>query len=111
MEIDAEATRAAVSELRRISGLTWEQLAELFGVSRRSVHCWASGKPLNAANHERLMRVLDVVRDADRGTAHSTRAALLEAREARPPTKCWRTSGTGKHVQPLVEGAPVPPRR
>ena len=81
MEIGTEATRKAVSELRRISGLTWEQLAGLFGVSRRSVHFWASGKPLNATNHQRLMRVLDVVRGADRGTARSTRAALLDARE------------------------------
>ena len=81
MEIETEATRKAVSELRRISGLTWEQLAGLFGVSRRSVHFWASGKPLNATNHDRLMRVLDVVRYADRGTARSTRAALLDARQ------------------------------
>ena len=81
METETEATRKAVSELRRISGLTWEQLAGLFGVSRRSVHFWASGKPLNATNHERLMRVLDVIRDADRGTARSTRAALLDSRE------------------------------
>ncbi len=81
VENETEATRKAVSELRRISGLTWEQLAGLFGVSRRSVHFWASGKSLNASNHERLMRVLDVVRDANRGTARSTRAALLDARE------------------------------
>lgn len=81
MEIEVEITRRAVSELRRISGLTWEQLAGLFGVSRRSVHFWASGKPLNATNHERLMRVLDVVRYADRGVARNTRAALLDVRE------------------------------
>ena len=81
IEIETEATRKAVSELRRISGLTWEQLAGLFGVSRRSVHFWASGRSLNATNHERLMRVLDVVREADRGTARTTRAALLDARE------------------------------
>ena len=85
METETETTRKAVSELRRISGLTWEQLAGLFGVSRRSVHFWASGKPLNATNHERLMRVLDVVRDADRGTARSTRAALLDARGGTSP--------------------------
>ena len=82
---EPEATRRAVSELRRLSGLTWEQLAGLFGVSHRSVHFWASGKPLNATNHQRLMRVLDVVRDADRGTARSTRAALLDAREGTTP--------------------------
>ena len=85
IDIETTATRQAVSELRRISGLTWDQLAGLFGVSRRSVHFWASGKPLNATNHERLMRVLDVVRDADRGTARGTRAALLDARAGKTP--------------------------
>lgn len=80
-ETETEATRKAVSELRRISGLTWEQLAGLLGVSRRSVHFWASGKPLKATNHQRLLRVLDVVRYADRGIARSTRAALLDARD------------------------------
>ena len=78
---DAESTRQAISELRRISGLTWEQLGELFDVSRRSVHFWASGKPLNAANEQRLMQTLDVIRATDRGDARSTRAALFEVKE------------------------------
>ena len=73
------ATRKAISELRRISGLTWHQLGQLLGVSRRSVHYWASGKPLNAGNRKRLMRVLDVIRAAYRGSARATRAALLDA--------------------------------
>jgi len=81
METETEVTRRAVSDLRRISGLTWAQLAKLFGVSRRSVHFWVSGKPLNAVNHQRLMQVLNVVRHADRGTARGTREALLAARE------------------------------
>jgi len=76
-----EATREAVSELRRISGLTWEQLGQLFAVSRRSVHFWASGKSLNAENETRLLQVLDVVRTADRGDARSTRSALLDVHD------------------------------
>ena len=76
--IDATTTpSAAIAELRRRSGLTWDQLARLFGVARRSVHFWASGKALNAANEERLGRVLAVVRYVDRGTAQATRAALM----------------------------------
>lgn len=78
---EVETTRQAIFELRRVSGLTWEQLGELFDVSRRSVHFWASGKPLNAGNERRLMQVLDVVRAADRGDARSTRAALFEVKE------------------------------
>lgn len=76
-----DATREAVSELRRISGLTWEQLGQLFAVSRRSVHFWASGKPLNAENETRLLQVLDIVRTADRGDARSTRSALLDVHD------------------------------
>tara|TARA_R110002073_G_C9492325_1_gene580916 strand:+ start:1385 stop:2098 length:714 start_codon:yes stop_codon:yes gene_type:complete len=77
-EQSAEITRQAVGELRRFSGLTWEQLGQLFEVSRRSVHFWASGKPLNATNERRLLQVLDVVRDAYRGDSRTTRAALFE---------------------------------
>lgn len=81
VEQPLEATRVAISELRRISGLTWEQLGRLFGVSRRSVHFWASGRPLNAENEARLLQVLDIVRAGDRGDARSTRSALLDARD------------------------------
>ena len=46
-------------------------------MSRRNVHFWASGKPMNAAN-EQLRQVLDVVRRADRGDARGNRAAPFE---------------------------------
>lgn len=72
-----ESVVAAISELRRISGLTWEQLARLFRVSRRSVHFWASGRPMTAGNEEHLQRVLAAVRKLDRGSASSTRALLF----------------------------------
>lgn len=72
-----QTTSSATSELRRISGLTWEQLAEMFGVSVRTMHFWASGKALNADNERRLFRVLDVVRSGDQGSARKNRAALL----------------------------------
>lgn len=70
---------AAIAELRRRSGLTWEQLARLFGVARRSVHFWVSGKPMNAANEERLGRLLAVVRNIDRGNARATRSVIVTA--------------------------------
>ena len=70
---------AAIGELRRLSGLTWDRLAGLFGVDRRSLHFWASGKPMNAGNEERLHRLLGVLRRIDRGSAAANRAALLDA--------------------------------
>lgn len=84
-EPPTEQTGLAVSELRRLSGLTWSQLGQLFGVSRRSVHFWASGKAMNATNLERLMRTLEVIRDSDRGDAHTNRAALFERAEGVSP--------------------------
>ncbi len=75
-----QATQQAIFELRRISGLTWEQLGKLFGVTRRGVHYWASGKPMTAENEQRLMGILDVVRASDRGDARTTRAALFETK-------------------------------
>lgn len=82
-----EDTGHAVAEIRRLSGLTWEQLGELFGVSRRSAHFWASGKPLSAANEERLMQVLDIIREGYRGDARSTRAALFSVTTGTTPFK------------------------
>ena len=67
----------AIGELRRLSGLTWDQLARVFGVSRRSLHFWASGKAMTASNEEHLQRVLAVVRKIDRGAADTNRSALL----------------------------------
>jgi DNA-binding transcriptional regulator YiaG len=73
----AQPPGAAIGELRRLSGLTWDQLARMFGVSRRSLHFWASGKPMAPINEEHLQRVLAVVRKIDRGAASANRSALL----------------------------------
>lgn len=72
-----EATQKALSELRRLSGLTWDQLAKLFNVSRRSLHFWASGQPLSRFNEEHLNRLLGTIRYIDRGSASLNRSLLL----------------------------------
>lgn len=72
-----EATQKALSELRRLSGLTWDQLAKLFNVSRRSLHFWASGQPLSRFNEEHLNRLLGTIRYVDQGSASLNRSLLL----------------------------------
>ena len=72
-----EANRAALNELRKLSGLTWEQLAKLFNVSRRSLHFWASGQPLSRFNEENLNRLLGTIRYINRGSASMNRKLLL----------------------------------
>lgn len=69
--------REAIHELRRLSGLTWEELASLFGVSRRSVHFWGSGERMSAENERKLFRLLGVIKKIDRGVARANRLALL----------------------------------
>ncbi len=73
----AEANRDALNELRKLSGLTWEQLAKLFNVSRRSLHFWASGQPLSRFNEENLNRLLGTIRYINRGSASLNRNLLL----------------------------------
>ena len=78
---DILPTVPAVLELRRLTGLTWDQLARLFGVDRRSLHFWASGKQLSKTNEELLGRILAVVRRIDSGSAAVNRTILLGASE------------------------------
>ncbi|MGE3839928.1 MAG: hypothetical protein AB7G40_18700 [Hyphomonadaceae bacterium] len=73
----AETPARAVLEIRRISGLTWDELATLFSVSRRSVHHWASGKQVSSANEHHIRRTLGVVRALDRGASSATRNLIL----------------------------------
>ncbi|MCY7324265.1 MAG: XRE family transcriptional regulator, partial [Phormidesmis sp. CAN_BIN36] len=68
----------ALSELRRLSGLTWDQLAKLFNVSRRSLHFWASGQPLSRFNEEHLNRLLGTIRYINRESANLNRSLLLQ---------------------------------
>lgn len=75
-------TAALVVDLRNRSGLTWDQLASIFGVERRSVHFWASGRTMNASNAERLARVLAAVSRVDCGDPAVTRALLLTPTES-----------------------------
>jgi DNA-binding transcriptional regulator YiaG len=76
-KLPVKSTQQAVNELRKLSGLTWEQLATLSNVSRRSVHFWASGEALSSANEEKLNRTLDAVEYVSRGSASSNRSLLM----------------------------------
>ncbi len=73
----AETPGRKIAEARRLSGLTWEELSAAMGVTRRTLHLWANGRPIGAANEERLARLLVAVRAVDRGTARSTRLAIM----------------------------------
>jgi DNA-binding transcriptional regulator YiaG len=53
-----------VKDFHERSGLTWDQVARMFGVSRRSVHMWVAGGKMSSANQEylaELSRQLDLL--------------------------------------------------
>ncbi|HQN10370.1 MAG TPA: helix-turn-helix domain-containing protein, partial [Thermoanaerobaculia bacterium] len=50
----ARRTGSRLYELRRLTGLTWDEIARLFHVSRRSVFLWASGRPMSSDNETLL---------------------------------------------------------
>jgi DNA-binding transcriptional regulator YiaG len=72
-----DSRRGTVTWLHEQSGLTWDQLGRLFGVSRRTVHLWASGAGMNAANAETLANLTRLVDATPGRTAAQRRAALL----------------------------------
>lgn len=75
--VPAETSGETILEIRRRSGLTWEELGDLFNVSRRSVHHWASGKAVSAKHDQLIRQMLAAIRHLDRGEAARTRALLL----------------------------------
>lgn len=75
-----QSLRDSVLLLHEMSGLTWDQLAKLFGVSRRAVHLWASGGRMNSAHVDRLNEVLSVIRSIQGDTVEQRREFLLAPR-------------------------------
>ena len=74
----AETIAKCVLEIRRRSGLTWDEIGGFFQVSRRSVHHWANGKPVSANHDPAIRQVLAAIRHIDRGSQADTRVRLLQ---------------------------------
>ena len=74
---DSFEARSAIHEIKRLSGLTWEDLAGILSVTRRSLHLWANGGPINTPNEKLVRDVLMTMRAMDRGTATENRRLLL----------------------------------
>jgi DNA-binding transcriptional regulator YiaG len=66
-----------ISDMRLYTGLTWEQVARLFGVSRRTVHLWASGLAMSSGHEEHLHRMFGVIEGSGLFKVQGSRAAVL----------------------------------
>lgn len=106
--IEGVTDEAQLRWLRETSGLTWEQLAKVFGVSRRAVHLWVNGRRMNAGNAELLSALTAVVRDLPGATPEERRAWLLRPDESGRSVidhfRARHSSDAGD-----VSGAPIKP--
>lgn len=72
----------SVRRLKDRTGLSWQQLADAFGVSRRSLHFWQNGGNMTAANVDRLTQLSADVAALGLDDPKGIRAALLTPRES-----------------------------
>ncbi|MFV1528754.1 MULTISPECIES: hypothetical protein [unclassified Phaeobacter] len=66
-----------IVELKRLSGLTWAQISDVFEVDSRALHYWKAGKRVSAENHQKLGSAVAMLRFIDRGTAEENKQLLL----------------------------------
>lgn len=78
----SRSDREEISWVKANSGLTWDQLGKVFGVSRRAVHMWSNGGRLNESNARRLREFSAVVKELQASIPSATpddvRAKLLD---------------------------------
>jgi transcriptional regulator with XRE-family HTH domain len=76
-DLPRRTTAQNVLEIRFLSGLTWQEVGELFGVSRRSAHNWANGETLRPDNVALVSEALLAIKALHRPSSTETRIALL----------------------------------
>lgn len=83
---EIESTADLVKQIKTRGSYTWDQVAKLFGVSRRTVHLWASGGKISAANEEalgRVMKQIETIEDAGDLGSRLRFLALLDQQRSR----------------------------
>jgi hypothetical protein len=70
-------TKLPLARFRRISGLTWDEIAQIFGLPRQDIDAWVSGQPPSLPQSERFYRLYEAINHVDRGAADANRRALF----------------------------------
>jgi hypothetical protein len=100
-----------VLEVRFLTGLKWDEVGELFGVSRRAVHHWVNGEGMRADNILFVREVLSQVQTLRRESSDETRLALLTPTPLGRPLDLLKASrwGDAHLAMRLVPSISVPP--
>lgn len=80
-----------VRSIHDISGLTWEQIAKMFTISRRAVHSWANGARVSARNLEALSQLAGALEGRRGFSPDDNRIWLLDSSEG--PSRYDRIRG------------------
>ena len=67
-----------LQRLRLVSGLSWGEIGQMVGVSRRTIHNWLNGDRVADVHFSRLVEASRVVDLVATGSAESTRAVLFQ---------------------------------
>lgn len=101
-----------ILEIRRLSGLSREELYGLFAVSHATLARWASGELPPADRRETVCRVLAAIRHLDEGNAAATRDRLRTPSAAGAAPFDLLRNGRYDEAMALRRGsAPPRPRR
>lgn len=100
-----------ILEIRRLSGLSWEELCGLFAVSRAAFACWVGSESLPADLRGTVRRVLAAVRHLDEGNAAATRDRLSTPSAAGAAPFDLLREGRYDEAMALRRGAASPRRR
>ena len=76
--VNVENATENLFEIRRLSGFTWNNLAKLLNVDRRTLNNWAKGTKIRKKNRIHIAETLGVLRFIDRGSAELNSSALNE---------------------------------
>jgi DNA-binding transcriptional regulator YiaG len=80
-EVPLPELAKSVRSLHQRSGLTWDELAKIFGVTRRSLYNWSIGGQVSAANARAIAEVIRSLHEIDAGDPKITRSRLLAPTE------------------------------
>lgn len=107
--LSARSPQSLVREIKRLSGLTWENIAEVVGVSPRSVHLWLSGGQMAETKRQRAGLLLSFLTFIDRGHGEANRALILDTSDAGTTVLVMLTAGEHERAKMIVgPGRPRP---
>lgn len=82
--VQALAVAEMLRVIRRRTALTWDHLASIFGVSRRSLHHWANGQTVAAENQHKVKELHERVLRFGTEPAFLARATILQEHSIAP---------------------------